>query len=177
MKARKSILDPWADQLAAWDAENVTLQEMRQRLAAAGCRVSVGRISAFLSAQRQRALMATVLGNIASGAQMNREIEAAFARNPEPHLQTLVGFIKRLLLTLQVRGSVQPELLDTANALFRSLMDYMRIEQKARELELHRQKIELLSRKAEQADKTAATLSQPLSEAEKAARIREIYGL
>lgn len=142
MKPRKSKLDAHAAQLGEWQSQNLTLAEMQSRLAAAGCTVSCGRLSGFLGQLRQQELQARVLGNIASGSRMNAEIEAAFKRNPEPEIKTLVSFIKRLLLTLQVEGSVNPELLESANALFKSLMDYLKVEQKAQELALDRQRFQ-----------------------------------
>jgi DNA-binding phage protein len=177
MKARKSKLDAHADQLGEWQSQNLTLAEMQSRLAAVGCTVSLGRLSGFLESLRQQELQARVLGNIASGSRMNREVEFAFRNNPEPELKTLVSFIKRLLLTLQVEGSVNPELLISANALFKSLMDYLKVEQKAQELALSREKFELLKAQAEKAGATEQALDNAqLTDAQRAQRIKEIYG-
>lgn len=175
MKPRKSKLDAHAEQLTAWHAAKVTLDDMQGRLAALGCAVSLGRLSTYLESQRQQALQVRVLGNIASGSKMGAEIEAAFRRNPEPAIATLVSFIKRLILQLNIEGSANPELLETANTLFKSLMDYLKVEQKGQELRLRREEfqrkddafLERLLKRAEEINTSG------LSHAEKIAAMRK----
>lgn len=171
MKQRASILDPFAAQLSDWDAANVPLAQMQQRLAEAGCAVAISRISTFLAAQRQRRMMDQVLGNIATGSRMNAEIEAAFAENPEPKLETLVSYYKRLILTLQVEGTLKPELLEIANAGFKHLMDFLKVEQKAAELSLSREKFEDMKTRLDSAREVVQSTLTPEEQRE---RLREI---
>jgi hypothetical protein len=51
------------------------------------------------------------------------------------------------------------------------------ISQKERQLTLERDKFEAMERRAKQADATEDTLRQPMSDVERAQRIKEIYGL
>jgi hypothetical protein len=142
MKRKKSKLDAFEAEIEQWDHDRVTLEEMRRRLAERGVTVSVGRLSLFLAALRQRRLTERLLPSIATGARMCREIEQAFAENPAPSLATLVEFQKRLILELQVRGANDPELLKTANDALRVAISAIKAEHERAALALEREKFQ-----------------------------------
>jgi len=142
MKRKKSKLDAFECEIEQWDHDRVTLEEMRRRLAERGVTVSVGRLSLFLAALRQRRITERLLPSIAIGARMCREIEQAFAENPAPSLATLVEFQKRLILELQVRGANDPELLKTANDALRVAIAAIKAEHERAALALEREKFQ-----------------------------------
>lgn len=82
------------------------------------------------------------LAMIASGAAMNREITSAFEQNPAPEMKTLVSMIKTLIMSLQVKGTLDPAMLELANTLFKSALDYLKEEGKTEDRQLARQKFE-----------------------------------
>lgn len=183
MKPRKSILDPHAAQLAEWEAQNISLADMQAGLAKLGCKVSLGRLSTFLSARRRQlelqAARKALFGVIKDGAETNRELDRAFAENPAPALARLVEMTKSLVFDLKIQavkpdGSLDPLKVKLAADLTREMTETLKLLLKERETDLNREKFEHLKAREDQAK---AVLAQPLSDAEKAARIKEIYGL
>ena len=118
-----------------------------------------------------------VLAGIATGAHMNAQISDAFKKNPAPDMATLVNVIKTLVMQLSVQGAANPSMLELANTLFKSALDYVKEQGKAEDRKLEREKFALLLKKAERADATEKVLTDDdLSPAEREQRIKEIYG-
>lgn len=115
-----------------------------------------------------------ILGTIASGAAMNREITSAYEKNPAPDMATLVSLIKTLVMTLSVRGAADPSMLELANQLFKSSLDYLKEQGRSEDRKLEREKYELLKKKAEQADAARDVIESTLSPEEQRRRLREI---
>jgi DNA-binding phage protein len=74
-----------------------------------------------------------VLSFIASGASMNQKIEEAYQRNPEPQIETLVKLAKTLVMQLSVQGATDPEKLKAANFLMGNVLDFLKIQEKAKD--------------------------------------------
>lgn len=177
MKTRKSILDPFADRLAEWDAAGQTLAQMQAALAAAGCKVSLGRLSMFLSASRSAALQRGLLQQISSGAAAVKEVEAELARNPAPEIATLIKLYRVLILKLSTQGNADPTLLELATGMTKTALDFEKLVLKRGELDLNRERLELLKRKADQAEQTEGVLTDAaLTPEQREQRIKEIYG-
>lgn len=118
-----------------------------------------------------------VLSVIASGAAMNRKLDAAYEQNPAPDFARLVQLFKTLILDFSINGANEPGKLELANALFKSALDYLKEQGKQEDRALNERKVVLLEKKAAQADATEQVLGDAkLSPAERAARIKEIYG-
>lgn len=78
-----------------------------------------------------------VLSFIASGASMNQKIEEAYQQNPEPAVETLVKLCKTLVMQLSVQGATDPEKLKAANFLFGNVLDFLKIQEKAKDREFN----------------------------------------
>jgi hypothetical protein len=177
MKGRKSKLDPHAEQIAEWYRAEpaLTLEDCCARLRALGCRVSTGRLSDYLKAQRSQALQESLLAGIVSGSRMARKIDEAFAKDPPPELRTLVGLVKNLVLNLNVNGQADPALLDVANTMLKTVLEFARLEAKQADTALAERRLKLLE---QQETDTRQTLANPsLSAADKEAKIKRIFGL
>jgi hypothetical protein len=176
MKARKSILDAHAAKLADWEAESLTLAQMCERLAEAGCKVSPSRVSDYLSRSRSDKMRADLLTQISTGAQQIKDVEEQFSRNPAPGLETLIKLNRVLILKLSTMGNADPSLIELATSLTKTAMDYEKLNVKREELELTREKFEHLKALAERAGETERALDADLTAEERAQRIKEIYG-
>lgn len=162
-KPRHSKLDPFADGLAERDAQNVTLADMQAWLAENGCDVSLGRLSEFLSAQRQARMEATLLGRITNGSRLHSEVKAQFGENPAPELDTLIQLHRVLIMQLSAQAATSPELIQQASAAMRTVMEYTagqtRAALESRKLELQERRVVLLEQKAAAFDQVKAAVN------------------
>ena len=131
MKAKPSKLDQYAETLLAMDDAKKTLLEIQAWLKAEGVTVSLGRISEFLSAARSSRLQASLLAQIATGAQQCKAVERQFARNAAPELETLIKLHRVLILQLSTQGNANPEFLKLADQLMRTAMEFVSGQTKA----------------------------------------------
>jgi len=176
MKASKTILDAHATQLAEWETEKLTLAQMQERLAADGVKISLGRLSVYLSRQRSAREQMSLLKMIATGSAKIKEVEAEFAKNPAPELNTLVSLFRVLIFNLSTTENINPDLLDTATALTKTALDFEKLAVKRAELALSEEKFALLKTQAERAGETEKALDAELTPAQREQRIKEIYG-
>lgn len=182
MKSRESKLDRYAEQLDELEAEKKTLAEMQAWLKAEGCEVSLGRLSAFLASRRQERLHQQLFGLIATGARMNKELDAAFTANPAPDIEQLIRVTKTLISSLQVQGQANPDLLTLANAMQKTVLDYAsgktRAELEERKLGIQERRVVLLEQKAAAFDQAKGVLeNKEMTEEQRAARMREVFGI
>lgn len=144
MKARANKLDPFAARLREWAAEGKTLQQIQEELLKDGCTSSVSSIGDYLSRLRQEDLERRLFATIATGGRMNRELDSAFATNPEPDVERLIQVSKTLIMSLQVQGVANPKMLALANAMQQTVLSYLSAKTKAaleaRKLELSESK-------------------------------------
>lgn len=184
-KSKGSKLDAFAAELLAWESAKppVTLEAMRERLAQRGCSVSSGRLSDFLSAQRQQAQtearMAKVLGSIASGAQTVQRVESEFAKNAPPELATLIRLLQVLIMELSTQAFADPALLELVASLMKPVLEFAKLDVKRGSLNLDRQKFaqetcELFLKWY--SDQTARAIAESnASNADKIAQLRQTY--
>jgi len=149
MKARATKLQEHAEQLASWFRESppVTLAEARARLQRLhGLSVSESRLSTWWSEQETRRAIQqaqdTVLSSIARGAQLNRTITSAQAKDAPPEMLTIIGLLKTMILQLSVNAADNPELLEMLPALMRPVVDWLKIQQAGQALSLQRDRFQ-----------------------------------
>lgn len=132
MKARPNKLDPFASRLDEWAAAGKTLAEMQAELKADGCNVALSGLSQWLARRRSAALERNLFELIATGGQMNRELDSAFRENPEPSVERLIQVTKSLVMSLQVQGTANPKMLSLANSMQQTVLNYLSGETKAK---------------------------------------------
>ena len=114
-KSKASALDQHAETLAAMDAEKKTLAEMVAWLKEEGCTVSPSTVSRYLEGLRSAELQSALLSQIAAGASQVKAVEAEFAKNPAPELDTIMRLQRVLVMKLSTQGFADPELLKLAD--------------------------------------------------------------
>ena len=188
-KATQSKLDPHAEVLAAWftprdqGGEGLTLDQAVARLSERySIKVSPSRLSQWWQQQQQRALQDKVLAGIATGAQLNKQIDAQFAKNPAPELEQLMRLFKTITLQLAVKGEADSDLLKLAGNFGSLILEERKAATNAkfkdRDLSIKERRIVLLEQKAAQFDQAKKTLGDAaLTEEQKQQRIRQIFGL
>lgn len=164
MKSRASKLDRFASQLADLDAEKKTLAEMLAWLADEGCKVSASSLSVYLERLRSQRRQAALLAQIASGAQQSKEVEQQFAQNPAPQLETLIKLHRVIAMQLATQSVDHPELIEVANGLTKTVMDFASAQTKAdlkkQEIALADRRVKLLEQKADAYDRAQAALTE-----------------
>lgn len=136
----KSKLDPFKERIRDWQAEGKNQIEIRAALAQDGCSISAGRLSVFLSAEHEKDLQEKLFGLIATGGQMNRELDSAFEKNPAPDIERLIAVTKTLVMSLQIKGNADPSLLDIADRQLRTVLDFIKERGKEEDRKLAREK-------------------------------------
>jgi DNA-binding phage protein len=136
----KNKLDQFAGRLEEWRAEGKTLAEMVKALKEDGCCSSTSAISAFLLRRDQERMEQEFFAQIATGGRMNRELDEAYKQNPEPAIEQLIRMNKTLIMSLQVHGANNPKLLNLANSMQQTVLQYLsgktRAELEARKIDL-----------------------------------------
>lgn len=179
-KERQSKLDPHTEELEQWfGEEKLTLWQASERLRERHkLEVSPSRLSDWWERRQQRRLHDQLLGRISSGARAAKEIEKQFAKDAPPELETLIKLHRVLIMNLAVKADTQPELIELVTSAMKPVLEWVKVQEKRADRELEREKFEALQRKAAQADQAKGVLEdRALSEAEKASRMRELFGL
>lgn len=145
-KMQRSKLDPYREQLLEMDQKNIGLAKMREWLKGQGVTAEKGTISSFLSKQRQRSREEFWLGHIYHGAQQCKEVEAAFANNPAPAMDTLIKMHRVLIMDLMTKKKKKEQertgmdRIKLSNQLTKTVLNCMavktRTELKEREMNL-----------------------------------------
>jgi len=178
-KQKQSKLDQFAERLDEWELKGLTLDQIAGELHEAGCDVSCSRLSCYLARRREASLQERMFTSIATGGRMNRELDAAYAKNPAPAIEQLIRISKTLIMSLQVQGAADPKSLSLANAMQQTVLEYLSGKTKAelelRKLGLQERKVALLEKRAAQADAAEGVLKQNISPEEQAKRLREIF--
>jgi len=147
MKAIKSKLDQYAELLDEWftpaseGGKGMTLDQARDRLAVGPSglppiSVSVSRLSDWWTARRRAKQEDLLLQQIATGAKQCRDVEAQFSENPAPELETIIKLHRVLILKLSTQANVDPEMLELVARLTKPTMEYAKLMEKRREMEL-----------------------------------------
>ena len=141
MKEKPSKLDAHAERLDEWfGVEKKTLAEVRDQLKRDGCSVSLSRLSGWWSARQGHLQEAMLLAQITNGARQCREVEQQFSTNPAPELETIIKLQRVLIMKLSVQANADPELIELVARLTKPTMEYAKLQEKRRELELQESK-------------------------------------
>lgn len=178
MKARPNKLDRFASQLSELDAEKKTLSEICEWLAAEGCKASPSSVSVYLERLRSERRQAALLAQIASGAQQVKDVEKQFSKHEAPNVDVLIKLLRVQIMQLATKSLDNPDFLETANTLTRTVMEFISGQTKA-ELEKQKlahseRKIRLLEKKAEAFDQAKGVLESSLTPEQQRERLKEI---
>jgi DNA-binding phage protein len=178
MKTRASKLDQFAERFDEWEVQKLTLEQMAEQLALDGCQVSLSRLSVYLSSRRMAKLQERLFDTIATGGQMNKDLDAAFKSNPAPEMDQLIRVTKTLVMSLQVKGTADPEMLKLANSMQQTVLSYLtgvtRASLEERKLQLGERKVALLEKKAAAYDQAKDVLASELSPEQQRQALKEI---
>lgn len=171
-------MDPFAERLTEWFLGGKTLAEAQEQLKQDGCSVSLGRLSEWWEARQSSRREERLLKQIASGARQCKEIAAEFAENPAPEFDTLIRLHRVLILKLSTQGNTDPEMLELVNRMMKPVVQFARLQQLAAQIKLDERRVTLLEEKAKLADQAKGVMEdEAMSEEEKAARMRELFGM
>jgi hypothetical protein len=141
MKSKPSKLDVFADRLDQWfGIEKKTLAEVQEQLQLDGCRVSLSRLSDWWSGRQSQLQGEALLKQIASGARQCKEVEQEFAKNPAPALETIIKLQRVLIMKLSVQANADPQLVELVARLTKPTMEFAKLQEKRREMELNEAK-------------------------------------
>ena len=168
---KKNKLDPFKARLMEWAAEGRSQLEMRALLKEDGCSCSASLLSVYLQRERDRQAEETFLDRITSGAQQNKKFDEAFKENPAPLMGQIMARLKVLTASLSTQSVANPTAFEQLDLLLRHLVAWQREEGKQEDREIARAKIA-------QADVAKGLLEdKALTEAERAGRMREVFGI
>lgn len=183
MKARASNLDPIAEQLPTWftaapDRPALTYaQAVAKAKAEHGIDTSIGALSRWHSRWQREGLRERILTRITSGAELSRDIEKKFTKHPAPETAQIVKLLRVLVMQLSVQSEADPALLELVNPLMRSILEFLKTEQKGEALKLDARRVALLEAKAAQADEAEKVTQSSLTPEEKQLKLRQIFGM
>ena len=141
-KQKKSKLDQYAVTLLEMDDAKKTLPEILAWLKEEGVSVAPSTLSVYLESARRSRLQKKLLAQITSGARQCREVEAEFAKNPAPELETLIKLQRVILLNLSTQANADPGLLELIGNSFKAVMDSEKLKLKREELSLAKDKFQ-----------------------------------
>jgi len=181
-KKIESKLDQFGATLLEMDAQHKTLAEMLAWLKEKSCTVVASTLSRWLESARSQVSQERLLNLVASGSQQCADLEQAFSKNPAPELETLIKLFKVLILNLTTRAEADPKLLQLADQLSRTALEYINGQTKARfkqtELEQAERKLQISERKAAAFDAAQqVTVNSKLTPEQKDAEYRRIFGM
>lgn len=177
-KQRASKLDEYAERLDEWFLAGKTLAQAQEQLRLDGVSVSLSRLSDWWSARQTARQQEKLLAQIATGARQCQEVEKQLAiSGGAPELETLIKLHRVLILKLSAEGNANPELLELVGQMMKPVIEFSKLEQKKRELELKERQVALLEAKAAQATAAEDVVKSTLSPQEKEQKMREVFGL
>ncbi len=134
-RGRPSKLERYTRLLLEWKAKGVSSKEMQERLAKKGCQVTQVGVCAWFRCRQDREERGKILELIANGGEMNREMDRAYARDPAPEVERLIELTKTMVMELQVKGASDPSLLGMADRMQRTVVDFVKLRQREKQLE------------------------------------------
>jgi hypothetical protein len=123
-KKRQSKLDPYSKQLLQMDADKQTIPQMIEWLKGQNVKTSRNNVSNFLTARREERELERLGKQIASGAKKCKAIRQWLAKNPKPQLETVIEVFKILITDLSTKEAVDPELIQLADKLARTSIQF-----------------------------------------------------
>ena len=159
-KRKQSKLARHTEQLDEWfGKEELTLAAVRERLAQAGCSVSLARLSDWRINRDWERRREQVLNQIAAGARHCGQLEEQFGKNPPPELEILIKLHRVIILQLSAQMHSNPDAVRSVTTLMKPVMDWARLEEKRKDRELAEQKyrdeVEAQKSEAEREDREA----------------------
>jgi hypothetical protein len=171
-------LEPALQQEVVAHGESHTLDETVEWLRGRGVRVSRTALANWLEGRRTREVQERVLRSIATGAELMRNCEREYGRNPAPTVEQLIRLFRTLVMQLAGAGACDPDFLRVAAPMMGQVLEAERLAVKRAELSLEERRVAVLEKRAAQADQAAAvTADAGLSAEEKMRRMREIFGI
>lgn len=174
-----SRIDPHADIVMQWlERDGQTYAEVVAELRARGVDTSVSSLSRWYQARQREALRGRILRNITSASQATQEIRAQARAEGLPGTSEVMNYVGVLATQLSLRPETE---VDPGNLgkLLAPLLEWERLKRKDRELEMDREKLELLKRKAAQAEEAGKIAGDEAAGTpeERMAKIRAIFGM
>jgi hypothetical protein len=159
-------------------AESHTLDEAVVWLRERGVRISRTALANWLEGRRMRDTQERILRSIASGAQLMRECEREYGKNPAPTVEQLIRLFRTLVMQIASAGACDPEFLRAAAPMMGQVLEAERLAVKRQELMLEERRVAVLERRAAQAEAAQGVVQDgALSAEEKMAKMREIFGI
>ena len=173
-----SRIDDHETRVLAWlEQENHSYREVVQMLAEDGLTVSVSAVCRWYQARKQEQLRSQVLRNITSASSAAREIRAQAREQGLPDMGSVMDYVGVLATQMALRPDTEVDPTQLAK-LLSPLLEWQRLKRKDTELQMDREKLELLKAKAAQADQTAEVAAdQAGTPEERMAKIRAIFGM
>jgi hypothetical protein len=150
-KERASKLDQYAAELEELFQGGKTLLEAQTLLATKGCTVSLGGLSNWWSRRQEEILQEKMLERITTGAATCKAVEAEFGKNPAPEVETIIKLQRVLIMQLTTQANVDPSMIKLVAQLTKPSMEYAKLQEKRREIEINERKLRLLEDNAAQA--------------------------
>lgn len=172
-KHRKSKLDEHAADLDKWlGEEDLTLSQAAERLAAAGCRISLTGLSNWWTVRREDLNRQQLLDRLTMANAADAEVKAQLQITDAPETATLMKLLNVFIMQLAVNGGVHNA--GEIVSLIRPVIEHAKLQEKAKDRELDERRLKILEQKAAMADQAGAVLASNLSQEEQNARLREI---
>jgi hypothetical protein len=168
-----------AEDLAKWLLdEGVTYAVAVKRLADEhGVTTSRAALHRWLRRYERVRLRERVLRNITAGAEATRQIRAQAHAHGIPQIDELISWVRVLVANLATRADAAVDVQGLVS-LIKPVIDWQKVQQRGQELEMDREKLELLKRKAAMAEAAEQTLGDTsLTPEQKMTRFREVFGI
>lgn len=142
-----------------------------------GDAVSIKQLHTWLRRYNERQLREKILRNVTAGAEATRQIKAQAERHGVPDLDSLISWVRVLIANLATRPDSDVDV-EELTSLIKPALEWAKLQHKESELALDRERLDLLKRKAEQAEKAEGIVrDETLTPEEKMRRFRETFGL
>lgn len=142
-----------------------------------GDTVTVKQLHRWYRNRQHRQLKETILRNITAGAEATRQIRAQAEKHSVPDLDALISWVRVLIANLATRPDATVDV-ESLTGLIRPALEWAKIQRQDQQLALDREKLDLLKRKAEIAERAEGVLKdETLTPEQKMARFRETFGL
>jgi hypothetical protein len=181
----QSTLDPFAESLEQWltakpDGDGLYYREVIEKLATEHNHTTTKSTLSNWWNKRQAAKdRAALTGRIAEGAETFRQVKSASGKSPPPDVEFLISFCRQLSFQLAA-GEPDPKLLTLAQGFMRNVLDYAKIEEGRRALNLSEQKYRDQVEKARAEMEKLRAPKESLTDADRAsiiAKVDDILGI
>jgi hypothetical protein len=124
-KKRRSVLDPFANELVQMDENKTTLPEIVAWLDQRGVSTSGNNVSKFLINRREEAELQEQQERLASRSNKCVAFEEWLAKHPTPDLGAVIKMFKLLMMEMAANKTVEPEVLKLADRLTRTALRFV----------------------------------------------------